>query len=116
MPQAMYDCVDRKRFDARLIDVTKKAKKRLVLLLARTRTGPDGFANYAGDVIEQNTWLAVLAQVTNAKPHNTVEDFQVFAVGEVLRIADNQHADKNKLRAWVKIVDLTRPGSMQTSK
>ena len=116
MPQAMYDCVDRKRFDARLIDVAKKAKKRLALLLARTGTGPDGFANYAGDVIEENAWLAVLAQISGAKPHITVEDVQVFAVGEVLRMADSRHADHNQLRAWARIVELTQPGSMQTSK
>lgn len=111
----MYDCVDRKRFNARLADVTKKAKKRLAMLLARTQTGPDGFANFAADVITENTWLIVLGQVSAAKPQTAVEDIQVFAVGEVLRMADSYHTDKNLLRAWTRIVELTKPGSMQTS-
>lgn len=111
----MYDCVDRKRLDARLADVTKKAKKRLALLLARTRSGPDGFANSAADVITENVWLIVLDQVSAAKPHITAEDIQVFAMGEVLRMADSHHTDINLLRAWAKIVELTKPGSMQTS-
>jgi hypothetical protein len=114
--QAMYDCVDRKRFDARLADVAKKAKKRLATLLARTRTGPDGFANYSADVITENVWLNVVSQVGAAKPHVTVEDIQIFAVGEVLRMADSRHADDNLLRAWARIVELTQPGSMQSAR
>lgn len=112
----MYDCVDRKRFDARLIDVTKKAKKRLAGLLARTRTGPNGFAHYANHVIAENAWLAILEQISGAKPHITVEDIQAFAVGEVLRMAVSSHANQDQLCAWAKIVDLTQPGSLLTSK
>lgn len=116
MPQAMYDCVDRKRFNVRLADVTRRAKKRRAMLLARTRTGPNGFAHNADDVIAEDAWLAVLEQISGAKPHITVEDIQVFAIGEVLRMAVSRHADQNQLCAWAKVVDLTQPGSMQTPK
>jgi len=112
----MYDCVDRKRLDARLADVTKKAKKRLALLHTRAATGSDGFASAASDIITENVWLIVLDQVSAAKSHITVEDIQVFAMGEVLRMADSHYTDMNLLRAWAKIVELTKPGSMQTSK
>lgn len=112
----MYDCIDRKRLDARLADITKKAKNRLALLLTRTRTGPNGFATSAADVITENVWLNVLNQIRAAKPKTTVEDIQIYAVGEVLRMANSHHTDINQLRAWARIVDLTKPGSIQTSK
>lgn len=112
----MFECVDRKRFDARVTEVAKKIRRRLALLHARLKTSPEAFESGAGDVVAENAWLGILEQVGAAKPTVTVEDIQVYALGEVLRIADSPHPNNNQLRAWAKIVDLTRPGSMLTSK
>lgn len=115
MGAAAYACVDRKRFRARLAEMTRKARQDLAEFMAEIKTGPVAFASYAPDVIETNAWIETLNQVSRAKPGTTVETIQAFALREVLRIAEGRHANGNELRAWARIVDLTRLGSMQSA-
>lgn len=116
MPQAMFDCVDRNRFRARLREAFSKAHKNLAKLHKQASTGPLAFELSAPEIIETNKWIELLGHVSKVKPDTTVESIQVFAIGEILRMAESDFADKNELRGWARIVDLTKPGSMQTSK
>jgi hypothetical protein len=115
---AAYECVDRKQFGARLAEATKKAQKMRVELLARSKRSNSAFAVMSPAIIALNAWIETLDQVSeaNKKPKTTVESTQDFAIGEVLRRAMGEYANKNMLRAWARIVDLTRPGSMQTTR
>lgn len=115
---AAYECVERKRFAARLVEMIEKAQKVRAKLLVRIRSNDSAFKDSVSTIIELNVWIDILDTVSkaNEKPKTTVESIQTFAIGEVLRKAESPHADKNELRAWALIVDLTQPGSMQTSR
>lgn len=111
-----YDHVNRARLSVRLVDVLKKARKQRETLWARIGVSAEVFAHYAEAVIEIDVWLGVLEQVAAIKPDTDVGMIQTYAVEQVMRIAQSSHPNNNELRAWAKIVDLTRPGTMLSTK